>query len=103
MQNNKINLTENQNKKLTEFVDLKRKIKQMTEQLKETQAEVLKMLSAEKFENVKIDLGYATIAKKEGYSKVSIDSAKLKELYPQIAKECEKTSYVSESLSVVFK
>lgn len=103
MQNDKIKLTEKQEKTILEFLDYKRKIKEMQDKLKESQKEVLKVLAGNRFNNVKLDFGNATIVKKEGHTRYTIDTDKLKDLYPSIAEECEKSTFVGESLSVVFK
>ena len=103
MQNDKIKLTEKQEKTILEFLDYKKKIKEMQDKLKECNKEVLAILSGDRFTNVKLDFGNATICKKEGHTRVTIDGDKLRELNPNIALECEKETFVSESLSVTFK
>ena len=103
MQNDKIKLTDKQEKTILEFLDYKRKIKEMQDKLKECNKEVLTILSGDRFNNVKLDFGFATIVKKEGHTRYTIDSDKLRDLYPSIAEECEKSTFIGESLSVVFK
>ena len=103
MENDKIKLTDKQEKTILEFLDYKRKIKEMQDKLKESQKEVLKVLAGNRFNNVKLDFGNATIVKKEAHTRYTIDTDKLKDLYPIIAEECEKSTFVGESLSVVFK
>ena len=103
MQNDKIKLTDKQEESILKVIDYQKKLREMQEQLKSAKAEVIKILSAERFTNVKLDFGFATICKKSGYTRETIDGDKLKELYPSIAEECKKETYVNETLSIVFK
>jgi hypothetical protein len=77
---------------------LKEQLKYAEGQMEEFKARLLEImrehdLTAIKTEQVQISI-------KKAYQRTSIDSKKLKEQYPEIAKECEKVTEVGESLTI---
>lgn len=77
----------------------------LKEQLKyaEGQMEVFKARLLEKMRELEltaIKTENIAISIKNAYQRTSIDSKKLKEQYPEIAKECEKVTEVAESLTI---
>lgn len=80
------------------IVDLEEKIKTMTEQQKELKAGLLKLMQEN---NVKKWTGeHITLTRKEGGTRITLDSAKVKKMYPDVFAECCKESVISESLMV---
>ena len=103
MENDKIKLTDKQEKTILEYINYKREIKRMQDKLDEAKDKVMAIFELEKLNNVKLEFDIATICKKAGHFSTRIDSDKLNRVYPQVAEDCKKEVYVGESLSVVFK
>lgn len=80
------------------IVDLEEKIKAMTEKEKELKSGLLKLMQEN---NVKKWTGeHITLTRKEGGTRITLDSAKVKKMYPDVFAECCKESNFSESLLV---
>lgn len=60
--------------------------------------EAMEQFGVKKFENEKVSFTYVAPT-----TKTSIDSTKLKKLYPEIAEECSKVSKVSASVRIAVK
>lgn len=77
---------------------LKEQLKYAEGQLDEFKALLLELMRDNDLTAIKTDK--VTISIKKAYQRTSIDSKKLKDLYPDVAKECEKVTEIAESLTI---
>ena len=77
---------------------LKEQLKYAEGQLDEFKARMLELMKENDLTAIKTDK--VTISIKKAYHRVSIDSKKLKDLYPDVAKACEKVTEIGESLTI---
>lgn len=77
---------------------LKEQLKYAEGQMEEFKARLLEKMREHELTAIKTD--QVAISIKKAYQRISIDSKKLKEQYPDIAKECEKVTEVAESLTI---
>lgn len=83
---------------ITEIVRQKKALDEKEKVMKESLREAMERTGIKKFESP--DLKFVYVA---STTRTSIDSAKLKKKYPEIAEECSKTSEVSASVRVTLK
>lgn len=83
---------------ITEIVRQKKALDEKEKVMKESLREAMERTGIKKFESP--DLKFVYVAPT---TRTSIDSAKLKKKYPEIAEECSKTSEVSASVRVTLK
>lgn len=77
---------------------LKEQLKYAEAQMDEFKARLLELMRENDLTAIKTE--QVAISIKKAYQRTSIDSKKLKEQYPDIAKECEKVTEVAESLTI---
>lgn len=77
---------------------LKEQLKYAEQQMDEFKARLLELMRGNDLTAIKTDK--VTISIKKAYQRTSIDSKKLKDLYPDVAKECEKVTEIAESLTI---
>jgi hypothetical protein len=77
---------------------LKEQLKYAEGQMEEFKARLLEIMREHDLTAIKTE--QVAISIKKAYQRTSIDSKKLKEQYPEIAKECEKVTEVGESLTI---
>lgn len=77
---------------------LKEQLKYAEGQMEEFKAHLLEKMREHELTAIKTD--QVSISIKKAYQRISLDSKKLKEQYPEIAKECEKVTEVAESLTI---
>lgn len=77
---------------------LKAHLKCAEQQMDEFKARLLELMRENDLTAIKTDK--VTISIKKAYQRVSIDSKKLKDLYPDVAKDCEKVTEIGESLTI---
>lgn len=77
---------------------LKEQLKYAEAQLDEFKSRLLELMRENDLTAIKTE--QVAISIKKAYQRTSIDSKKLKEQYPEIAKECEKVTEVGESLTI---
>ena len=83
---------------ITEIARQKKALDEKEKVMKESLREAMERTGIKKFESP--DLKFVYVAPT---TRTSIDSAKLKKKYPEIAEECSKTSEVSASVRVTLK
>lgn len=83
---------------ITDIAKQKKALDEKEKVMKESLREVMELTGIKKFESP--DLKFVYVAPT---TRTSIDSAKLKKKYPEIAEECSKTSEVSASVRVTLK
>lgn len=83
---------------ITEIARQKKALDEKEKVMKESLREAMERTGIKKFESP--DLKFVYVAPT---TRISIDSAKLKKKYPEIAEECSKTSEVSASVRVTLK
>ncbi len=92
-----VNLVEMQN--IVEYIiDTKLKLKAAQEKQDAMSAAILAQMEDKGLS--KVDTPYFTITKKDAYERKGVDSSMLKEKYPDIYKELEKTTVVKSSLTI---
>jgi len=84
--------------KIADIVTAKKKLEEQEKELKEKLKEAMEKCNIKKFESDILDITYVAET-----TSTSIDSAKLKKKYPDIAAECSKTSKRSAYVKVVLK
>lgn len=84
--------------KIADIVTAKKKLEEQEKELKEKLKEAMEKCNIKKFESDILNITYVAES-----TKTSIDSAKLKKKYPEIAAECSKTSKTSAYVKVVVK
>lgn len=77
---------------------LKEQLKYAEGQMEEFKARLLEIMREHELTAIKTE--QVAISIKKAYQRTSIDSKKLKEQYPETAKECEKVTEVGESLTI---
>ena len=77
---------------------LKEQLKYAEGQMEEFKARLLEKMREHELTTIKTE--QVQISIKKAYQRTSIDSKRLKEQYPEIAKECEKVTEVAESLTI---
>lgn len=77
---------------------LKEQLKYVEGQLNEFKERLLELMKENDLTAIKTD--NVTISIKKAYQRTSIDSKKLKDLYPDVAKACEKVTEIAESLTI---
>lgn len=77
---------------------LKEQLKYAEGQLDEFKERLFELMKDKDLTAIKTDK--VTISIKKAYQRVSIDSKKLKDLYPDVAKACEKVTEIGESLTI---
>lgn len=77
---------------------LKEQLKFAEQQMDEFKARMLEIMKENDLTAIKTDK--VTISIKKAYQRTSIDSKKLKDLYPDVAKACEKVTEIGESLTI---
>lgn len=77
---------------------LKEQLKYAEGQMEEFKARLLNKMREHELTAINTEQVHISI--KKAYQRTSIDSKKLKEQYPEIAKECEKVTEVAESLTI---
>lgn len=77
---------------------LKEQLKYAEGQMEEFKARLLELMKENDLTAIKTD--QVAISIKKAYQRTSIDSKRLKEQYPEIAKECEKVTEVAENLTI---
>lgn len=77
---------------------LKEQLKYAEGQLDEFKARLLELMKENDLTAIKTDK--VTISIKKAYQRTSIDNKKLKDLYPDVAKDCEKITEIAESLTI---
>ena len=77
---------------------LKEQLKYAEQQMDGFKARMLELMKENDLTAIKTDK--VTISIKKAYQRVSIDSKKLKDLYPDVAKACEKVTEIGESLTI---
>jgi hypothetical protein len=83
---------------IADLVTAKKKIEAQEKELKEKLKEAMEKCNIKKFESDILNITYVAES-----TKTSIDSAKLKKKYPEIAAECSKTSKTSAYVKVTVK
>jgi hypothetical protein len=84
--------------KIADIVTAKKKLEEQEKELKEKLKEAMEKCNIKKFESDILNITYVAES-----TKTSIDSAKLKKKYPEIAAECSKTSKTSAYVKVTVK
>ena len=84
--------------KIADIVTAKKKLEEQEKELKEKLKEAMEKYNIKKFESDILNITYVAES-----TKTSIDSAKLKKKYPEIAAECSKTSKTSAYVKVMVK
>lgn len=77
---------------------LKEQLKYAEGQMEEFKARLLELMRENDLTAIKTP--QVSISIKKAYQRTGLDSKKLKEQYPEIAKECEKITEVAESLTI---
>lgn len=77
---------------------LKEQLKYAEGQLDEFKARLFELMKKNDLTAIKTDK--VAISIKKAYQRTSIDSKKLKDLYPDVAKDCEKVTEIGESLTI---
>lgn len=77
---------------------LKEQLKYAEQQMDEFKARLLELMRDNDLTAIKTDK--VAISIKKAYQRTNIDSKKLKDLYPDVAKECEKVTEIAESLTI---
>ena len=85
-------------KQIADIVTAKKKLEEQEKELKEKLKEAMEKCNIKKFESDILNITYVAES-----TKTSIDSAKLKKKYPEIAAECSKTSKTSAYVKVTVK
>ena len=83
---------------ITEINVLKKELDEKEKLVRVKLIEAMEQFGVKKFENEKVSFTYVAPT-----TKTSIDSTKLKKLYPEIAEECSKVSKVSASVRIAVK
>jgi hypothetical protein len=83
---------------ITEINIQKKKLDEQEKLMRQKLIEAMETYGVKKFENAQVAFTYVAPT-----TKTSIDSAKLKKKYPDIAEECSKTSNVSASVRITVK
>ena len=84
--------------KIADIVTAKKKLEEQEKELKEKLKEAMEKCNVKKFESDILNITYVAET-----TSTSIDSAKLKKKYPDIAAECSKTSKTSAYVKVTAK
>ena len=84
--------------KIADIVTAKKKLEEQEKELKEKLKEAMEKCNIKKFESDILNITYVAET-----TQTSIDSAKLKKKYPDIAEECSKVSKKSAYVKVVVK
>jgi len=84
--------------KIADIVTAKKKLEEQEKELKEKLKEAMEKCNIKKFESDILNITYVAET-----TSTSIDSAKLKKKYPDIAAECSKTSKKSAYVKVTVK
>lgn len=84
--------------KIADIVTTKKQLEAQEKELKEKLKEAMEKYNIKKFESDILNITYVAES-----TKTSIDSAKLKKKYPDIAAECSKTSKKSAYVKVTVK
>lgn len=84
--------------KITEVVNIKKQYEEQEKALKEQLKSAMEKYNVKKFESDVLNITYV-----DETTATSIDSAKLKKLYPNIAAECSKTSKKSAYVKITLK
>lgn len=84
--------------KITEVVNIKKHCEEQEKALKEQLKSAMEKYNVKKFESDVLNITYV-----DETTATSIDSAKLKKLYPDIAAECSKTSKKSAYVKITLK
>ena len=84
--------------KIVDIITTKKKLEEQEKELKEKLKEAMEKYNIKKFESDILNITYVAES-----TKTSIDSAKLKKKYPEIAAECSKTSKTSAYVKVTVK
>lgn len=85
-------------KAITDITVQKKKLEEQEKLMKQKLQEAMEAHGIKKFENAQVAFTYVAPT-----TRTSIDSAKLKKKYPDIAEECSKTSEVSASVRIQVK
>lgn len=85
-------------KQITDIVTAKKKLEDTEKELKQKLQEAMEKYDIKKFESDILNITYVAAT-----TATSIDSAKLKKKYPDIATECSKTSNKSAYVKVTIK
>ncbi len=85
-------------KQIADIITTKKKLEEQEAELKAKLKEAMEKCNIKKFESDILDITYVAES-----TKTSIDSAKLKKKYPEIAAECSKTSKTSAYIKVTVK
>ena len=85
-------------KQIADIITTKKKLEEQEKELKEKLKEAMEKCNIKKFESDILNITYVAES-----TKTSIDSAKLKKKYPEIAAECSKTSKTSAYVKVTVK
>ena len=83
---------------IADLITAKKKLEEQEKELKEKLKEAMEKCNIKKFESDILNITYVAES-----TKTSIDSAKLKKKYPEIAAECSKTSKTSAYVKVTVK
>lgn len=84
--------------KIAEVVNIKKHCEEQEKELKEQLKSAMEKYNVKKFESDVLNITYV-----DETTATSIDSAKLKKLYPDIAAECSKTSKKSAYVKITLK
>jgi len=85
-------------KQIADIITTKKKLEEQEAELKAKLKEAMEKYNIKKFESGILNITYVAET-----TKTSIDSAKLKKKYPEIAAECSKTSKTSAYVKVTVK
>jgi hypothetical protein len=85
-------------KQIADLVTAKKKIEEQEKELKDKLKEAMEKYGIKKFDSDILKITYVAET-----TSTSVDSAKLKKLYPKIAEECSKTSKKSAYIKVEVK
>lgn len=83
---------------ITNITKQKKQLDEQEKVMKEQLRETMEKLGIKKFESPELKFVYVAST-----TRTSVDSAKLKKLYPAIADECSKTSKVGASVRITVK
>jgi len=83
---------------IADLITAKKKLEEQEKELKEKLKEAMEKCNIKKFESDILNITYVAES-----TKTSIDSAKLKKKYPEIAAECSKTTKTSAYVKVTVK
>jgi len=84
--------------KIADIATAKKKLEEQEKELKEKLKEAMEKCNIKKFESDILNITYVAES-----TKTSIDSAKLKKKYPEIAAECSKSTKTSAYVKVTVK